>query len=285
MPELPEVETIRRQLAPRLRRRVVLEAGSHPTAKFTPAVAATGVTLLGAERRGKFLLLPTDDGREVVVHLGMTGVLAFAQPSDVAGDEPYLRAWWLLGGSPSSEAATGEAGRAGEEILRFDDVRRFGRIRVVPAGDYSSIPTLAAAGPEPFDPTFDGDAFWERLQASRRKLKTSLLSPAPGRGRRKHLRRRGPLACRDQPAGHQGGPGAGRSAPRRDPGRLLAQGIANGGTTLRDYRQADGGEGANQRSLVAYGRAGLPCLRCSTTLVSAVIDARTTTWCPLCQRR
>ena len=66
---------------------------------------------------------------------------------------------------------------------------------------------------------------------------------------------------------------------------VLATGIDNGGTTLRDYRDADGRTGQNLPCLAAYGRSGLPCLRCGTPLRSATVDARTTTWCPHCQRR
>ncbi len=284
MPELPEVETIRRQLDPRLRGRLVLEADSHPSAKFTPAVEAVGATLLAARRRGKFLLVPTDDDRELVIHLGMTGALDF-QPA--AGPDPYLRAWWRLG--PPDPAlggshAGGDGLAAAEETLRFVDVRRFGRIRIVAAGDYRSIPTLAAAGPEPFDDDLDGRAFWDRLRTSRRRIKTQLLSQRPIAGvgniyadEALWLAGINPRATRL---------GLERSTVLLDAIReVLAQGIDNGGTTLRDYRNVDGGAGDNQRTLAAYGRAGEPCHRCGSTLRSATVDARTTTWCPQCQRR
>ena len=274
MPELPEVETIRRQLDLRLQGRVVLEAGSHPSAKFTPAMEAIGTTLLGARRRGKFLLLPTDNDRELVVHLGMTGALGFRPAATAGHDDPYLRAWWRL--SPSTAG--------GDELLRFVDVRRFGRIRFVAAGDYRSIPTLANAGPEPFDDDFDGRAFWERLRGSRRKIKTQLLSQRPIAGvgniyadEALWLAQINPRLTRL---------GLERATLLLDAIRdVLTAGIDNGGTTLRDYRNVDGAAGDNQRTLAAYGRAGEPCLRCGTILRSATVDARTTTWCPRCQRR
>ena len=75
MPELPEVETVRRQLGPRLVDRGVVEAGSHPSAKFTPATAATGSRFIDHDRRGTFLLLGLDDDRQLVIHLGRTGRL------------------------------------------------------------------------------------------------------------------------------------------------------------------------------------------------------------------
>ena len=275
MPELPEVETIRRQLEPRLTGRLVTEAGSHPSGKFTPAREVTGARITGTRRRGKYLLLATGDGRELIVHLGMTGSLTLASEPDL--DDPYLRAWWQL--DTTGRAAAPQPA----ETLLFTDVRRFGRIRVVPAGDYRTIGGLAAAGPEPFDPAFDGRQFWRLLQRSRRKLKTQLLSQRPIAGvgniyadEALWLAGINPRATRLSQA---------RAASLLDAIRhVLSQGIDNGGTTLRDYRDLDGGRGDNQRALAAYGRRGQPCLRCGELLRSAVIDARTTTWCPGCQR-
>lgn len=278
MPELPEVETVRRQLAPRLIGRTVLEAGSHPSSKFTPARDVTGGRITSDDRRGKFLLFGIDDDRELIVHLGMTGQLRFrtvrhgldpVEPDPEADYLPYLRAWWALDDG---------------EMLEFVDVRRFGRIRVVPAGDYRALPTLHAAGPEPFDEDFDGKAFHALLTKSRRKLKTQLLSQRPIAGvgniyadEALWLAKINPKATRISPK---------RAAELLDAIRVvLAKGLDNGGTTLRDYRDTEGRSGDNQNSLAAYGRSGKPCLGCGTALQSAVIDARTTTWCPACQRR
>lgn len=268
MPELPEVETVRSQLAPRLIGRRVIEAGSFNHPKFTPARAVTGATFTGVGRRGKYLLIATDDDRELVVHLGMTGQLRFANRSTDSSD-PYLRAWWLLDGS---------------ETLEFVDVRRFGRLRVVEAGDYSKIPTLANAGPEPWDPLLTPEVFHELLSKSRRTLKTKLLSQRPIAGV-------GNIYADEALWISQINPRAKRLSVARATillGALretLQQGIDNGGTTLRDYRNAEGNEGENQYRLACYGRSGQACGRCNSTLISDVIDARTTTWCPRCQRR
>jgi formamidopyrimidine-DNA glycosylase len=268
VPELPEVETVRRQLAPRLIGRRLLAAGSHPSAKFTPARDAVGHTVTGVARRGKFLLVGLDDERELVIHLGMTGQLRFRPGEPVIAD-PYLRAWWRLDG---------------DEVLEFADVRRFGRLRVVPTGTYDGLPTLAALGPEPFDPALDDDGLWRRLRASSRPVKTQLLSQRPVAGvgniyadEALWLARISPRARRlSRPRS------AALLAALRE---VLAQGIDNGGTTLRDYRTVEGGSGANQHHLHAYGRGGRPCDRCGTLLRAAVIDARTSTWCPRCQAR
>ncbi len=274
MPELPEVETIRRQLGPELIGRRVVEAGSHPSAKFTPARDATGVEFTEDGRRGKFLIFGLDDGRELIIHLGMTGRLAIRSsgrdPSvEEDPDDAYLRAWWLLDD---------------RRLLTYHDVRRFGRIRVVSAGDYSSIPTLHTAGPEPFDETFDSEQFWQRLARSRRPIKVQLLSQRPVAGvgniyadEALWLAKINPKATRI---------GKGRAADLLDAIRVvLGRGIENGGTTLRDYRDAEGRSGDNQNALEAYGRVGRPCRRCSNALRSTVIDNRVATWCPHCQRR
>lgn len=271
MPELPEVETVRRQLAPRLLNRTIVEAGSHPSAKFTPARAATGSRFTGDGRRGKFLLFALDESQELIIHLGMTGQLRISEDSigHDPMDNPYLRAWWML-----DNGAT----------LEFVDVRRFGRIRLVSTGDYRSLPTLQAAGPEPFDENFDGRMFHALLSKSRRKIKTQLLSQRPVAGvgniyadEALWLAQINPKATRISPV---------RAAELLDAIRtVLAKGIENGGTTLRDYRDGEGRLGDNQNSLSAYGRSGQPCHRCHSLLRSAVLDARTTTWCPVCQRR
>ena len=137
VPELPEVETIRRQLTVRLPGRRILDAAAHPSAKFTDATEVVGARILGVDRRGKYLLLPTDDDRELVIHLGMTGFLSIEHPA--AADARWRRASWRL-----DDGST----------LALDDQRRFVRVAVVRRGDHHSLPTLAALGPEPLEEAF-----------------------------------------------------------------------------------------------------------------------------------
>ena len=165
MPELPEVETVRRELEPWLVGRSIVGVSHHPSAKFTPACDAVGTTIETVARRGKYLLFDLDDGHEMVVHLGMTGRLSPATPP--AGDDPHVRARWDLDDGT---------------ILEFNDIRRFGRIAVVPRGHYETLPTLDALGPEPFDPAFEPAAFAQALEASHRTIKTQLLSQRPVAG-------------------------------------------------------------------------------------------------------
>ena len=265
MPELPEVETVRRQLDPLVRRRRIVEAWGHPSPKFASAPFAAGARIDAVGRLGKYLLLALDDHRELIVHLGMTGVLRL-RPGDL---DPYVRAWWALDDG---------------HVLELRDVRRFGRIGVVPTGQHGSLPTLAAQGPEPWDEALDDGGLWQALRRSRARVKTQLLSQRPLAGV-------GNIYA-DEALWRAGIHPGRRSVTRAEAERLLAelrgvleQGIANGGTTLRDYRTPDGRPGRNQLELGCYGRAGAPCLRCGTELRRTVLDGRGTTFCPGCQPR
>ena len=266
MPELPEVETIRRQLEPRLIGRRITEAGSHPSEKFLPAREATGATVGDVSRRGKYLIVALRDEREMVVHLGMSGRLQLSlrePPSD-----GYVRAWWAL-----------DSGSA----LELHDVRRFGRVRVVAAGCYDTIPTLAALGPEPFGDDFTSAGLWAALRRSSRRVKTQLLSQRPVAGL-------GNIYA-DEALWRAGINPAKRRVSKAEAAALheaipvvLHQALAHRGTTFRDYRTLLGPGGDNFAHLDCYGRRGEPCRRCGAALRSRTLDARTTTYCPTCQR-
>ncbi len=265
MPELPEVETVRRELAPLVAGRRIVEAWGHPSPKFAAAPLASGARIGAVTRRGKYLLLALDDDRELVVHLGMTGLLRLRRD----GVDPYVRAWWAL-----DDGA----------VLELRDVRRFGRVGVVPTGEHATLPTLAALGPEPWDAALDGDGLWERLRRSNVRIKTQLLSQRPVAGV-------GNIYA-DEALWRAGIHPARRSITRTESRRLLGElrgvlerAISHEGTTLRDYRTFGGELGRNQLRLECYGRAGEACLRCGTELRRSVVDARGTTHCPSCQRR
>jgi formamidopyrimidine-DNA glycosylase len=244
----------------------VVAGWGHPSAKFSSAPLAAGPWIESVGRRGKYLLLGLGDQRELVVHLGMTGQLRM-RPS--AAVDPYVRAWWSLDD---------------DRVLELRDVRRFGRIGVVPVGEYAALPTLAAQGPEPWDAALDDGGLWRALGRSRVRVKTQLLSQRPLAGVGNIYADEGLWRAGVHPAR--------RSVTKAEAERLLGtlrevleQGIANGGTTLRDYRTVAGEPGRNQLELGCYGRAGEPCLRCGTQLRRSVIDGRGTTHCPTCQAR
>jgi formamidopyrimidine-DNA glycosylase len=267
VPELPEVETIRRQLEPLVVGRRLGEAWAFPHPKFAPALDVGPASVASVGRRGKYLLLGLDDDRELVVHLGMTGSLR-VRPAGDAGDA-YVRAWWAL---------DDERG----ESLEYRDVRRFGRLAVAVGGEYAG--TLAVQGPDALDPSFGPDDLWRALRRSRRPVKTQLLSQRPVAGVGNIYADEALWRARIHPAR--------RTVTRAQAAALLAAlrevmtgSIRYGGTTLTNYRSVDGRPGRNQQRLEVYGQAGLPCPRCGTPLRSATLDGRTATWCPTCQKR
>ncbi|HEX6422738.1 MAG TPA: bifunctional DNA-formamidopyrimidine glycosylase/DNA-(apurinic or apyrimidinic site) lyase [Acidimicrobiales bacterium] len=270
MPELPEVETIRRQLEPLLVGRQLGPAWAFPHPKFTPALDVGPATVERVGRRGKYLLVGLDGDRELIVHLGMTGSLR-VRPRGDAGDA-YVRAWWSLDG--------GDRACPPGEALEYRDVRRFGRLAVAVGGRYAG--TLAVQGPDALDPSLDPERFWRSLRASRRAVKTQLLSQRPIAGV-------GNIYA-DEALWRAGVNPARRRITRAQATALLvalravlSESLRYGGTTLTDYRDTAGREGRNQQRLDVYGQAGLPCPRCGTELRSRVLDARTATWCPTCQ--
>ncbi len=266
MPELPEVETIRRALAPRIVGRMIVDAGAFASAKFTDAELTRGATFEAVDRRGKYLIARLDTAKDLVVHLGMTGVLRTADQRST--NDKFLRAWWHLDDGM---------------FLEFSDVRRFGRVAVVANGHYEQLPTLHALGPEPLSNDFDASVFHRALNASNRAIKTQLLSQRPVAGVGNIYADEACWIARVRPQARTiTKPGATRlhTAIRE----VLEDGIRRKGTTLRDYRTFDGNYGENQHHLRCYGRAGEPCDRCATILRKTVLDARTTTFCPVCQR-
>ena len=274
MPELPEVETIRRQLEPLLTGASITAVDSHGSDKFSPALEAAGATFTGIGRRGKYLLFYLDDGRELVAHLGMTGSFSVVDDPgdgepDCANHGPHTRAVWALDD---------------RRYLVFNDTRRFGRLRVVEAGDYGEIPTLHHMGPEPLNDDFTGASLHAAVKASSRPIKTQLLSQRPVSGVGNIYADEALFLARIDPRSRR----VGRErcdALAETIKAVLQAGIDNGGTTLRDYVNAQGDEGQNQHELVAYGRGGEPCVTCAEPLQTVVLDARTTTFCRICQKR
>ena len=232
---------------------------------------AVGCGISAVGRRGKYLIVALHDasesGCELVIHLGMTGRLSITP--DIDPSHPHLRAWWQLDS---------------RDVFALHDVRRFGRVHVVAAGCYQSIATLDRLGPEPLGDDFTGDGLWRALSASRRCVKTQLLSQRPVAGVGNIYADEALWLAQINPAvRYLSKPRAARLADAIR--SALASGLRHGGTTLRDYAALDGSSGRNQHHLRCYGRAGEPCERCGTELRRRVIDARGTTWCPTCQRR
>ena len=276
MPELPEVETIRRRLEPHLvgRRLVrVAIADERLTRPFDPVEVASsleGERIESLGRRGKYLIVRFERGLVLLIHLRMTGnVLHLPSGVGRAGDDPHRRAVVTL--DDGSDVA-------------YRDVRRFGTWLVLEADELEAY-LRERLGDEPLDATFTPRALARRLAGRRAPIKAALLDQrsAAGLGNiyvdealwwaRVHpLTPAGELTSDDVRRLHRGI----REA--------IELGLARQGSTLRDYRMPDGSSGSMQDEFRVYGRAGEPCDRCGTPIEKITAAGRGTSYCPGCQR-
>ncbi len=278
VPELPEVESVRRQLAPWLtgRRVVAVWWDPHPHARFHSVERVAQRRIAAVRRRGKFLLLPLDAApaappMELILHLGMTGSLRMDPDpqGDVQAPLTHVRA--RLGLDDGS-------------TLAFCDPRRFGRLSVVEAGCYDDVvPTLARLGPEPLSDAFTPEGLAAGLAATRAPVKARLLDQRLVAGVGNIYADEALWRARIHPASRR--VGAARAAGLHAAlVAVLSAAIEREGTTFRDYQMVNGRSGRYAEHLDAYGRHGRPCRRCGTTLRRTVIAQRGTSYCPRCQR-
>lgn len=269
MPELPEVETTRRGLLPHLaQRRITGVVLRRPDLRWPipPEVAARlpGETILDVRRRAKYLLLDTAPG-SAVLHLGMSGMLRVLPAATPVAAHDHV------------DLAL-DSGR----VLRFTDPRRFGCLLWQPAGETHDL--LRDLGPEPLSDAFDGDLLYERSRRRRAPVKTFLMDQAivVGVGNiyaAESLFRAGIAPTRE--AGSIGRERYGRlAAAVKD---ILAMAITRGGTTLRDFLNADGAPGYFEQELFVYGREGQPCKVCGRRLRESRLGNRAGAWCGRCQ--
>lgn len=269
MPELPEVETVRRELEPWLSGKVIRKAervDAPEGPKYRGLELASGQTIQAVNRRGKFLLLPLSHGDELIVHLGMTGIISPNDPGK------HVRAKLSLSDSE-------------KPFLYFQDARRFGRFLLVKAGDYQTLPTLFSMGPEPLSDDFNPEQFRIALAKSSMPIKTYLLSQKPVSGVGNIYADEALWASKIHPLTP-----ANKVARRQIPllvqmiKDVLAASIEAQGTTLNDYRTVNGEVGAYIDELKAYGHKEEPCPRCGTAISKIVVAGRGTHFCPKCQK-
>ena len=276
MPELPEVEVTRRSLAPRIDGARIMAVRLGAPLRWplgVPAERLVGCRVGAAERRGKYLWLPLarderPDGG-LLLHLGMSGSLAFGLPQQGAGKHDHFEMQTTHG------------------TLRLTDPRRFGAVVWSRALDAApAAPLLAKLGHEPFDSALNDAAFHAALQRRRCPVKAALLAGdiVVGAGNiyaceALHAAAIDPRTRCDR-----------LSRPRaasllRAVRDTLSRALDLGGSTLRDFRDAHGMDGAYQAQAAVYGRAGLPCPRCGTAVRRVVQGQRSTFFCPGCQKR
>jgi formamidopyrimidine-DNA glycosylase len=275
MPELPEVETIVRGLAPVLRGRRVeavwwsgkpLHLRRKVDLRGLRAVAA-GKTIDDVRRLGKFILVMVDRAQDagVIIHLGMTGRLRVVPA--VASREAHTHVAFRLDG--------------GDE-LRFADARRFGW--VTPGRPLSRNVALARLGPDPLT-ALDAPSLAASLSGVRAPIKAFLLDQRRVAGLGNIYVSEALFLAGIHPATRAGRVRSRAPALLAGIREALGGGLARRGTTLRDYVDADGRPGENAASLLVYGRAGEPCPRCRTPIRRRVDSGRSTFFCPQCQAR
>jgi formamidopyrimidine-DNA glycosylase len=287
MPELPEVETVRRGLAPFLVGATFAAVQARrPDLRFPlPANFVrrlTGARVETLTRRGKYMLAHLDRGETLLIHLGMTG--RFGVESHGAAHRPGAFALAVPAEAKHAhivfEMSTGAR-------LTYYDPRRFGFMDLIDSARLSHLPPFAAMGPEPLDEAFDGAHLALAFTGRRQGPKTLLLdqSIVAGLGNIyvcEALHRAGISPLR--PAGAIRAPRLERLAGAvRD---VLAEAIAAGGSTLRDFADVSGGAGYFQHDFRAYGREGDACATagCHGRIRRIVQAGRSTFYCPRCQR-
>ncbi|MBC7104555.1 MAG: bifunctional DNA-formamidopyrimidine glycosylase/DNA-(apurinic or apyrimidinic site) lyase [Firmicutes bacterium] len=273
MPELPEVETIRRTLAPLLVGRTITACRvSLPKVldhrdpdSFVGAVVGRKIEDL--TRRGKYLLFHLSGGRVLVVHLRMTGRLIY-HPPEVGPEEPVKHTHVIFG---LEDGAT----------LHYVDPRRFGRLRLAPAPA-----RLDSLGPEPLDGGFSPEVFRRHLSGRRRRIKALLLDQAFLAGLGNIYADEALYRARihpERPADRLTAREA--RALYRAIREVLDEAIRYRGTSIVDYVDGRGRPGEFQLRLNVYGRGGEPCPACGTPIARTRVASRGTYFCPRCQPR
>jgi len=271
MPELPEVETTLRGLAPYLKGRVIRELVVRHRRLRQPIPPATetqvaGQKILELRRRGKYLLFDLERG-SLLIHLGMSGSLRLVP----------------LGTPPKTHDHV-DLVVADGPCLRFHDPRRFGLFLWL-AERPDDHPLLRQLGPEPLEPGFDGAYLYQRSRGRTLPIKSLIMDAkvVVGVGNIYASEALFLAAIRpDQPAGQVDGPGCERLAQAIR--QVLGESISAGGTSVRDFVREDGQPGYYARRLRVYARAKEPCVNCGTRLERARIGQRSSFYCPRCQR-
>ncbi|MFZ5647932.1 MAG: bifunctional DNA-formamidopyrimidine glycosylase/DNA-(apurinic or apyrimidinic site) lyase [Bacillota bacterium] len=274
MPELPEVETVRRSLESQVSGLTINEVillmpkiiKSPPPQSFIENITGKRIKKLG--RRGKYLLINLSEGLTLVIHLRMTGRLVFC-PADTPPGKHTHAVFRLSDGNS----------------LHFSDIRQFGRMALTGTDRLDSLPGLKDLGVEPLSEKFTRDYLKKELKRRRTKIKSLLLDQTfiAGLGNiyadeALHRARINPekiaanLTARETALLYQA---------VRD---VLAEGIANRGTTLRDYVDGMGQAGSNQNALRVYDREGKPCLLCGQPVSRIRLGGRSSYFCPRCQK-
>lgn len=275
MPELPEVETVRRSLLPVVIDKPIetIEVGYEKILQHIAPEAfrekLQGRRFLDITRRGKYLIFQLDQPLDMVAHLRMTGRLVFYSNSDIAREKHTSVIFTFTSGGD----------------LRFEDVRKFGTIDLVPKGEYGQIKGLANLGVEPLSEDFTVEFLQELTAQSGAMIKGLLLDQSKIAGLGNIYADESLFMAGIHPE-RQGSTLGEAEVEKlhRAIQEVLAEAIKGQGTTLRDYRTGYGRQGSFQNKLQIYGKKGEKCPRCGVDLEYKKVAGRTSHYCPACQR-
>ena len=277
MPELPEVETVMRGLMPVMTSQQIVQADVRREGLRWPfpdrfATRLSGARVEGMQRRAKYILMALDSGESLLVHLGMSGKVTI----DESGVQP-----------PEKHDHVVLDMENGARIL-FNDPRRFGSLDLLDTASSDTHKLLKALGPEPLGNSFHAAYFSDQLSGRKTPIKSAMLD-------QKIVAGLGNIYVCE--ALWRAGISPQSSSAALNPARVstlvghirdvLAEAIEAGGSSLKDYRKADGELGYFQHSFKTYGREGAPCLKpdCGGEIARITQSGRSSFYCPTCQKQ
>jgi formamidopyrimidine-DNA glycosylase len=296
MPELPEVETVRRGLQPFVEGAMIASAViNRPNLRFpfpdrlVQTIEGSSITAL--ERRAKYLIWHLSNGHSLIAHLGMSGSFRIVSEEDYTpGAFHHARS---LAKAHDHFVLTMQRSGTTETRIIYNDPRRFGFLLMTPTAELANHKLMRDIGLEPLGNSFDGDALFERYAGKGTSLKAALLDQSLIAGigniyacEALWAAKLSPLRAAGSLAKNNAKKSRGADDLADSIRNVLTRAIEAGGSTLRDHRQADGELGYFQHSFNVYGRTGEPCRHtdCSELIERIVQNGRSTFFCASCQK-
>ncbi|HWI55235.1 MAG TPA: DNA-formamidopyrimidine glycosylase [Desulfobacteria bacterium] len=275
MPELPEVETIRRSLQDKIKGKtftgveVFLEKMVKGVELKNLDAHLNGKKITRLDRRGKYLIIHLSGGLAMVIHLRMTGQLLYCSPEQETPKHTHV-VFHL----------------DDERQLRFVDQRQFGKVELVSARDLGTVSGLKTLGVEPLSDDFTRELFKKEIRNKRTKIKSLLLDQTFIAGIGNIYADEALFRAMIHPER------VASALNTREVSRLylsikevLIEGIENRGTSIKDYIDGDGAQGTNQGNLRVYGRDGEACVKCGRIIEKTTVGGRSSHFCPKCQKK
>jgi formamidopyrimidine-DNA glycosylase len=290
MPELPEVETVCRQLEPEIEGRTIQRLEVLDARWCRPVVPAElegevcGRRIEGLGRRGKYLLLRLEDGRTLVMHLRMTGNLILIEPGGEAIDPSEGRRLYEAERSAERQHLRARFALDDGRELWFTDVRRFGEAFLL--DEVGLRARFAQLGVEPLSDEFTPEALGAAAAGRQAPLKSFLLDQSGIAGVGNIYADEALFRARLHPLSPAGSMRPEHQVALREGiVAALEAGIEGGGASIDDFRDGRGERGTMQEEFLVHTREGEPCPRCGTSIVRIVVAGRSTYYCPACQVR